>query len=248
MENRHFVLIVAGENPDELIKKYDSKLKVEPHVLYEFKNAENMRKTAISALEIMLNKAVGVAYDNIKKRLDEIKSMDATDYFLEVSNDYDVDEETGNIVTDENPNGKYDACEPAKRWAVPMKSLDGKEVFSALKKDVDWQKTHLYNQYPYEFVWDSIVAETVKPSTPEEETLYNNMKNRRAYFDNFSDKKTYVVSNTSFWGYAFLSEKEGWKELDYTTNQFDWVINFFDRFIAPLDDSEKISIYECIRF
>ena len=55
------------------------------------------------------------------------------------------------------------------------------------------------------------------------------------------------MSNTSFWGYAFLSEKTGWVELEETVNQFEWVKNFFNRFIAPLGDNDKISIYECLR-
>ena len=86
-----------------------------------------------------------------------------------------------------------------------------------------------------------------EPKTEEDKIVYENMKNRKAYFEKYGDKKTYVISNTAFWGYAFLSEKEGWKELEPNVNQFIWVSQFFDRFIEPLDDNTLLTIYECVK-
>ena len=72
------------------------------------------------------------------------------------------------------------------------------------------------------------------------------MKNRMAYFDNFEDREHYIASMTAFWGLAFV-DKSGWYELDGKQKQFDWVVNFYDRFIKPLPDDTLLTIYECVR-
>ena len=56
-----------------------------------------------------------------------------------------------------------------------------------------------------------------------------------------------MASNTAFWGYAFLSEKTGWVELEDNEEQFKWVVNFYNKFIKPQSDDTLISIYECRR-
>ena len=71
------------------------------------------------------------------------------------------------------------------------------------------------------------------------------MKNRTMYFSKFKTKENYVIHSTAFWGYAFLSEKTGWKELEEHMNQFDWVSHFYDNFIKPLDENTLLTIFEC---
>ena len=133
-----------------------------------------------------------------------------------------------------------------KFFSVPFKTLNGEETFQARKKDIDWDSIHLNNQAVYKTAWETVM-EGKEPKTEEDKIVYENMKNRKAYFEKYGDKKTYVISNTAFWGYAFLSEKEGWKELEPNVNQFIWVSQFFDRFIEPLDDNTLLTIYECVK-
>ena len=37
VKNRFYSLMVVGDNPDEMVKKYDSNLEVEPYIKYHYK-------------------------------------------------------------------------------------------------------------------------------------------------------------------------------------------------------------------
>jgi len=244
--NKHFSVIVVGENPEELLKKYDSNIKVEPYNVFEFSRAKEYKERYLSTLKQMIEKCEDEKIKlNLSMSYDTITHLSDTDYYLQLTEDYELDESTGNVISDKNPNGKFDSCRLGKNLCMPMYDKNGEEIFSALKSDIDWGRTHLSNQYTYEVVWD-LVHEVRKPENEEEKTLYENMKNRKDYFNYFKNKENYILSNTAFWGYAFLDEK-GWVELDDTTSQIEWINNFFDRFIKPLKENEKISIFECFR-
>ena len=88
--------------------------------------------------------------------------------------------------------------------------------------------------------------ENRKPVTKEEKLIYENMKNRTEYFKRFGTKENYVTSNTAFWGYAFV-DKNGWEELKDSDDQFEWMNNFYDRFIKNLPENSLISVFECYR-
>ena len=83
-----------------------------------------------------------------------------------------------------------------------------------------------------------------QPKTDEEKIIYENMRNRVEYFRLFETKDNYVMQSTAFWAYAFVDENK-WTELDETTSQFEWVKNFYERFIKPLDDNTLLTIFEC---
>ena len=48
-------VMVVGDNPDELIKKYDLDTKVEPYVKLKRSDAEKARKTHLKFIEDILN-------------------------------------------------------------------------------------------------------------------------------------------------------------------------------------------------
>ena len=89
-----------------------------------------------------------------------------------------------------------------------------------------------------------MVMEGSEPQNDNETQIYENMKARTAYFEKFGSKENYVLVNTAFWGYAFVSEN-GWIELEDDMDQFEWVKNFYIRFIEPLPDDTLLTIYEC---
>lgn len=253
MESRHFTLVVVGDNHEELVKKYDKKLKVEPYVLFKFDNADVMRKNQIKLLKAAtkLDSFDGYSLQNIKDRIDELEHMSAIEYYAEITDDdtiHHIDEETGDAYSDANPNGKYDGCNLGKNFSLPLKTYDGEELYSCKVGDVDWSKMHNTDSHLYEFAWDSIMEKKVNPSTDEEKQVYENMKNFHKYFETYKTRDNYVKSNTSFWGYAFLSENTGWVELGENEDQFSWVNSFYDTFISHLDKNETISIYECTRY
>lgn len=245
----HFVCIVAGENPEELMEPYgtlngDGK----KHVLFKYSEAKKLQERQIALYESLIQKAgLPAPYvASLKEELKDIKEMEPEDFFLTMTADYEHDPETGDAYTIENPNGKWRSYAMGKFFSVPFTTLTGEQLFQARKKDINWDVMHLSNQATYKGAWETVM-EGRKPKDEQEQLIYDNMKNRTTYFEKYGDKKTYVISNTAFWGYAFLSEKEGWKELEPNINQFVWVSQFFDRFIEPLDDNTLITIYECVK-
>ena len=247
-QNRHFTLIVAGDNPARQAKPYSNKpLKKKVKVL-EFSKAREYYDAKLKFYNDILEKDIDDEMKNlVTSKIEYMKSIDPVDYYLDISEEYEIDEETGDAYSYENPNGRYDVWRIGKELSLPLITKKGKETFSAKKADIDWSKIHMKDAEVYEFVWDAVMCGK-KPETEEEKTLYNNMKNRRAYFEHFGTRENYVVSNVAFWGYAFLSEKTGWVELEDNVDQIEWVRDFYTRFIEPLDDDTLITVCECIRF
>lgn len=239
---KHFTLIVVGNEPDLLIKKYDSTIETEAYIVYYLKDAKKLHKEFIEAYSKALS-----TNDNeiLKERLQYLEEIDDMEFYAYLTDAYELDE-NGNAISTANPEGRYYTCRPGKNLSMPLMTLNGYEVFSALKKDVDWERVHLGSNETYGKVWDMVMG-GVAPSNSIEESLYQNMKERKKYFEFFGDRETYIINSTAFWGYAFLSEKTGWVELEKNMSQIEWVKNFYDRFILPLDDNERISVYECTR-
>jgi hypothetical protein len=246
--NRHFTLVVIGDNPEELVKPYDNNIKVEPYKVYEFAKAKEYREQYITFYESLLRskKLTDSERESINNALEYYHSLDDIDFYLELTNGNELDPETGDLMSDQNPNGKYDTCHIGKNLSMPLINKNGEEVFSGIKKDIDWNKIHLANKEVYERTWEMIM-EGDKPKTDDEKTIYENMKNRTAYFEFFGTKDRYVLNSTAFWGYAVLDQKNGWRELEDNMSQIDWVSNFYDNFIKPLPENTRISIYECFR-
>ena len=49
--SKFFSVMVVGENPDEILKKYDANLNVEPYIKYKYSDADKLKKNAISVLD-----------------------------------------------------------------------------------------------------------------------------------------------------------------------------------------------------
>jgi hypothetical protein len=249
-QNRHFKVVVAGDNAEELMLKYDSSTKVAPYVVFEFKKAEEYKQKYLESLRAILKHAEKefpkdeqVAY--LREEIKDIEEESATDYFLDLTDGMELDEKTGDALSTDNPNERYTFHKVGGSFSVPFILNDGSESYSARKCDIDWSKVHLANQRPYEVAWDTTHG-LATPQNDDERTIYENMKNLDAYFLNFEGREHYIASNTAFWGLAFV-DANGWHELSPADKQFDWVIGFYDRFISPLPDDTLLTIYECVR-
>lgn len=240
-----FVTIVAGNNPEELMKQYDKNITVEPYVVYKYKDAELIKKRYLELLHNLLNaKTVNKEEkEEIMVSIDEINDTSAEDFYFDFTDEYMLDPKTGDALCDKNKNGKWSYYQIGKFFSVPFITKDGDEKFQAHKKDIDWDKIHLANQDTYITAWE-LVMDKRPPKDEREKKIYENLKNRNGYFEKFKTKENYVVNSTAFWGYAFLSEKTGWVQLEDNQNQFEWVSNFFDNFIKPLDENTLLTIYE----
>ena len=178
----------------------------------------------------------------INDEIEYVESMSDEDFFVYFTSDYDLDKD-GNAISNKNKKGKYSFCQLGKMFCVPFITLEGNEVFQARKKDIDWQRMHLYGQEIYKRAWE-MVMENSKPENEQEQNIYDNMKNRTAYFEKFLNKERYVKYSTAFWGYAFVDENK-WIDMDSEKDGYVWVSNFYDTYIKPLDDNTLLTIYEC---
>ena len=215
-----------------------------PHIVYRYEDAELIKARHIEMYNGLINsgKFSDEEVKEMKETIRELIHTTAEDFYDDVTFDYEHDSNK-NAISSENPKGKYSFFQNAKLFSVPFITKDGREVFTAKKHEVDWDRMHLNNQQVYADAWD-MVMNNKKPETEEQKIIYENMKNRTAYFSSFNTKENYIIMNTAFWGYAFV-DKNGWYELEDNMDQFKWVSKFYDNFIKPLDDNTQLTIFEC---
>lgn len=243
----HFVAIVAGDNPEVLMSPFDKNIKTEPTVVYRYEDAAKLRDKYIEIYKAILNNENTPDYykEDTKDKLAIIESQTPEEFYLDLTYDYEHDPDTGDAVTDENPNGKWLSYRLGKLFSVPFILKDGTEAFQAKKGEINWELMHLHGGEIYQRAWE-MVMEGSEPKNDYEKQIFGNMQARTAYFEKFGSKENYVLGNTAFWGYAFVS-KNGWLELEDDMDQFVWVKNFYDSFIEPLPYDTLLTIYECQR-
>ena len=125
---------------------------------------------------------------------------------------------------------------------------DENTVYKAKKKDIMWSAIHQNKEMVnlYERTWEMCV-EGLEPVSDIDRQVYENMKNRQDYFDNFKDKEEYVASCTSFWAYAFLNQADMWFDADdCPVSQFEWMSTYYDRFIKNLPEDTELTIFEYV--
>lgn len=242
---QHFVCIVAGENPKKLMEEYDKNKKVEPYIVYRYADAEKIKQLYLKNYEAELkNCKDDFEKEYIETTIHDLKEMSSDDFYYEITDGLIIDEDTGDASSDVNKNGKWGYYQLGKIFSLPFLTKDGREVFQARKKDIDWEKIHLKGGDVYARAWE-MVMDGSKPKDDYEQLIYDNMHDKKAYFEKFETKENYVISNTAFWGYAFLSEMTGWQDASETEDQFVWMCNYYKLFIENLDDNTLLTIYEC---
>ena len=248
MDNRHFTAVVVGENPDEIMKQYDLSLKVTPYVVYRISEVKKYKENTIKAYKHLseLPTIPDIIKNEYVQQVKEVEEMSDLDFYIELTQDFDVDETTGDAMCDVNPNGHYNTCRIGENLSMPLIDKNGRETFQARKSEINWDRIHLANQDVYRITWQ-MVHNLKTPETEEEKQIYENMKNRKEYFSIFNSEEEYVFHNTAFWGTAFVT-KDKWFELGDDMSQIEWVRDFYDNFIKNLPDNALISIYECVRY
>lgn len=241
---RHFVCIVAGDDPENLIKEYSIQKKVPSYVKYKKEDAPALRQDLIDKA-----KATPIFDEDEKEELQEY-----IDFVADMSDENilktfaeregNTIDKNGNVISEKNPEGKYNYFQIGKMFSMPFITTAGTESFQSRKKDVDWEKIHLNGGHIYERVWE-MVLEKSEPADDVEKQIFENMKDKTTYLNKFGTKENYVLSNTAFWGYAFLSEGTGWIDARDEENQFAWMKAYYDRFIKPLPDDTQLTIFEC---
>ena len=242
---QHFVCIVAGDNPDELMKPYDRREEEEPYVRYRYKDAAKIKEKYIELYEGILNSdEKTIDKEELEDIVNDLKEMSVEEFYEELTEGLTIDDETGDAISTENRQGMFSYYEIGKWLSVPFLLKGGREVFQAKKSDINWDKIHLGGGDVYRRVWE-MVMENSAPTTEYEKHIFDNMKDKTTYFQKFETKENYIISNTAFWGYAFLSEKTGWVDASDTNDQFVWMAEYYNMFIKNLSDDTLLTIYEC---
>ena len=245
----HRVLIVAGDNQDERVFSFSMLSQTEPHIVYRYEDAGKLRKIRLEQLASMANDDTDLPFpvEMLKDEIEEIMNESDEDFFYDFTYKYDHDED-GNAISTINEDGKFITASRGGSFAQPFILKDGTTAYSAKKSDIDWTAIHRNPEFVnlYERTWEMCV-EGLEPVSDVDKQVYENMKGRSDYFDNFNGKDEYVASCTSFWAFAFLNESDIWIDADdCPVSQFEWMSTFYDRFIRHLPDDTELTIFEYV--
>ena len=245
--SKFFSVMVVGENPDEILKKYDANLNVEPYIKYKYSDADKLKKNAISVLDEIVRNHDKLTLspfqiDYFKERRKAINNMSTFEYYQTITDGLFYDK-SGNALSEKNPQGKFSTYRIGKNFSLPLKLKDGSEAYQSINKNIDWEHMNMQNTNTYDIVWD-LVHGNRTPHSEEEKQIYMNMKDKTKYFSMFKDNEAYVTYNCAYWNYAVVDE-DGWHDLDDDGNEMEWISTFFEKYVANLSPSSKISIYEC---
>jgi len=247
-ENSLFTLMVVGDNPDDIVKKYDASLEVEPYVKFRYKDIKKYRAKAIKMGQEMVDNAKRLGLtdfmkDYFKEKVSSLKNMTDFEYYTYFCEGCSFNED-GDAVSTENPNGKWASCRVGRNLCLPLKLKNGSEALTANAGDVDWSKMHMeqVSINTYTAAWQLFHKER-EPKTDVERQIFENVKNQKKYFEGFRSQEDYVNYCCSYWCYAYADEN-GWLDADGHKN-YEWITGFYDRFVKKLNPGDKITIYEC---
>lgn len=251
MENsdvKVFTLMVIGDQPDEIIKKYDASLEVEPYIKFSYKEMTKYKKQAIKMAQNLADNASKIGLSkNIKEYFEEkvksLKKLTDFEFYTAISNGCSFDE-NGNALTTENPNAKWSTCRIGRNLCVPLKLKNGTEALQAKAGDVDWGKMHMdpSTMNSYRIVWELFHGER-KPQTAQEKQIYKNIRLQKRYFEDFDNVDDYIAYSCSYWCYAY-ADKNGWQDTD-DYKDYEWITGFYNKFVKKLKPDDLVTIYEC---
>ena len=249
--SKFFNVMVIGDDPEGLMKKYDKALKVKPYIKYKYLDADKLKKNAEKLLSNVIENFDKFQMNEsqlryFKERLKAIHGMSSFEYYKTITDGLYYDDE-GNALSEQNKDGKWDTYNLGKNFCYPLKLKDGKESYQTKADEVDWNQMHMNPDSVklFEIIW-ALVIDDDTPSNADEEKLKKLWETKKNYLSNSSNVDQFVAHNCAYWNYAFL-DKNGWVDVDDEGDEVKWVSNFFERFIEPLKGDEKITIYECSR-
>lgn len=246
--SRFFSVMVVGNEPQKIMEKYGVNYEVEPYVKYKYLNAKKYQDAAIKALSKILDESDKIGLqplvaDSLKERLGVLSKLTPFEYYRQLTDGMYYNED-GDAITTENPNAHWTTCHIGRNFSMPLKLKNGEEAYSALAMNIDWDAMRNTDKTLYEAAWEMIV-EGREPSNETEETVYNSMKGKEAYFNKFNSKEEYVEYNTAYWNYAFVDEN-GWVDIDSSKGgEIEWISKFYDKFIPSIPPTELVTIFEC---
>jgi hypothetical protein len=257
-QNNTYSLLVAG---DVDLSKYDMSRQVEKHVCLKLSDGERLRQEFIAYNKAMYDcytspdnfiKPVAEAF---KKRITELEESTGEDVFWEETYELEHDPVTGDALTTANPDGKWrKLLEPDPTTTMYLyEYVDGEGnvtggSFEARKAEVVEYTPDEKDVATLSRIWD-IKVNGATPETENEKAFAKNSKSSRQQFLNtYGTKDRYVKTLLSGLTYnAFVSEETGWIEQCDETDQIQWMIDFYDRFIKDLPHNTQLKVYNFTR-
>ena len=241
------VLLVIGDNPEELMKKYDKNLKVEPYIKYRYLDAAKIQKAAIKTMTQLLEDGDKIGLndfqtDYFRNQLKTINNMTPFEYYKMLTTGLYYDEE-GNAMSTENPDGKFNGYNLGGNFSYPLICKDGSEKYQCHADEVQWDVVNMRKEAVEYFnaVWE-LKKEGRDPANEFEEKIAKDWAERDEYLNNFKTKDELIKHNCCYWTYAVLT-KDGWVSVDDGGSEDEWINNYMNRFISPLTN-ELLTIYE----
>lgn len=242
-------VMVVGDNPDELMGKYDKNLVVPEHILIP-KDSKNVKENFMKILT-KIDK-FGEKYEMSRKFIeasnrfkDKIDVMTNEEFINAMCAGYEMDKD-GNVISTENPDGRWESYRLGQEFAMPLKlKTGGDKVFYATNSEVDWDGMENEQVDNCRRVWD-VVFNGVEPEN-ETEKLFAEHDFYRDYLESFGSIETFIKRSCSFFTYSYLDEN-GWVDIDDYGDSGEWIEKFRERFIDKLKDDDKITIFEYKRF
>ena len=245
-------VLVIGDNHEDIIKKYSESYQVEPYLYLKREDVSKRKQQHIDELEKTI-KGGTLNQQQIlltKEYIEIIKETPDLEYFLDITKGCTYDTNTNDAYSTANPNPYYrnertpqtnfEKTGEESGFCTPFKLYDDYISYSATKNEIDWTLNNSYNKEVYEAAWE-LVVEDREAVNPNEIKIKENMKNRIQYFNNFKDKDEYVKYSTAFWTYGIATE-EKYEEMG--KDEMDWINNFYDRYIKPLPEDTRLTLYE----
>lgn len=260
MENAFRTVLVIGDNHEELIKRYSADTKVDRYVKYRLDDAEKLHREYLDRIKaIMGSKKLNLtdeARENYKALYEAISEMSDFEYYQYLTQGCYYDEETGDALTDENPDAhyKFERCFEQRlrnhgeegSFSTPFWLNDASRSYSARLNDICWERIHCFGPEMdlYRRAWE-IVMDGSEPVNDQERRIRDNMVGKKGYYLGFKDKDEYVMHSCSFWCYGVI-DGSGYHELGYNMSDKEWISNFYDKYIKTLSKEENplLTIYE----
>jgi len=245
--NRIFNILVVGNNPQEIVEKYDLNREIEPYILYKLDDMNKIYENKVYLYESVLASKDRIDIELLKQAqlcLKRIKQLTPFTYYQEMSQYYILDEKTGDLLTTENPLGKYDTI-----GQDTLLLVGDEEISQAYKRDINFDKLHRnQNRLNLQERAYDLCVNLLDPEDETDKLILQNMGdlNSQSYFDRFDDKEEYALYCESMGFYAFVTDKE-WIEIPSIQNEIPWKINFYDKFIKDLPDNDLLTTYVCTK-
>jgi hypothetical protein len=250
-------------DPDNAVMKFAKESESKEHVAMTTGIAHDITQSIALNVEcLLMNTRIPISdkqaaeYRKLVRKLTDMDDKERCVYVAEelkkLKCRYDED---GNALTTENENYLYSKVENQAKehekfstedlLVGPFMLLDGSKAYSAKKGDIDWEQMHLNHYDVHKRLWN-VCVDGDEPQTDQERRWVEQMAFHTDYFARFYDADDYATRSTAFFCHFFIDAQDSEKVKAYSFNRANedkWPYDFYEKFIEPLDNDTKLTLY-----